>query len=178
MSSNFFNHFLENDKTDIDIFQGATILVVDDHQDMLLVMTELFESYGIQVLRASNALTGLEVIKQYAVDLLISDITMPLNDGYWLIQKIRSLEYSQTREIPAIAFTGNTEDKADKKALASGFQAYIQKPSTATELITEVAKLLKSRKYTLCQGEYLQEAKCDLCFGFLNISIPDFTLLW
>ncbi|MFS0520059.1 response regulator [Nostoc sp. UIC 10607] len=149
MSDKFFNRDLEKDRTDINIFQGMTILVVDEHQDMLLVMTELFESYGIQVLTASNALTGLEVIKQFNVDLLISDITMPLKDGYWLIQNIRSLTHPQTREIPAIAFTGNTEDKADKKALISGFQVYIQKPSTATELITEVAKLLKSRKYTL-----------------------------
>ncbi|MEJ6485712.1 response regulator [Nostoc punctiforme UO1] len=137
--------YSSDNRINIDISQGVTILVVDDNQDMILVMTELFENYGIQVLTASNALTGLEVIKQYAVDLLISDITMPLEDGYWLIQKIRSLQHPQTRKIPAIAFTGNTEDKADKKALASGFQAYIQKPSTTTELITEVAKLLKNQ---------------------------------
>ncbi len=118
-------------------------------------MTQLLESYGIQVLTTCNALTGLEVIKQTPVDLLISDITMPSKDGYWLIQKIRSLQHPQTREIPAIAFTGNTEDKADKKALEFGFQAYIQKPSTAIELITEVAKLLKSRKYRLV-GDYLR----------------------
>ncbi|MBD6620422.1 response regulator [Komarekiella sp. 'clone 1'] len=147
--------YSSDDRTNINIFQGVTILVVDDHQDMLLVMTQLLESYGIQVLATSSALTGLEVTKQTPVDLLISDITMPYLDGYWLIQKIRSLTHPQTCSIPAIAFTGNTEDKADKKALASGFQAYIQKPSTATELITEVAKLLKSRKYRLV-GDYLR----------------------
>ncbi|WP_320073131.1 response regulator [Nostoc sp. MG11] len=155
MTLDLVSVYSSDDRINIDIFQGVTILVVDDHQDMLLVMTRLLESYGIQVLTSSSALTGLEIIKQFNVDLLISDITMPVKDGYWLIQKIRSLQHPQTRKIPAIAFTGNTEEKADKKALASGFQAYIQKPSSATELIIEVAKLLKSRKYTLV-GDYLR----------------------
>ncbi|WP_348535457.1 response regulator [Komarekiella delphini-convector] len=155
MTLDLVSVYSSDDRINIDIFQGITILVVDDHQDMLLVMARLLESYGIQVFTSSSAMTGLEIIKQFSVDLLISDITMPFKDGYWLIQKIRSLQHPQTRKIPAIAFTGNTEEKADKKALASGFQAYIQKPSSATELILEVAKLLKSRKYTLVD-DYLR----------------------
>lgn len=162
MTLDLVSVYSSDDRINIDIFQGVTILVVDDHQDMLLVMTRLFESYGIQVLTSSSALTGLEVIKQFNVDLLISYITMPFKDGYWLIQKIRSLQHPQTRKIPAIAFTGSTEEKVDKKALASGFQAYIQKPSSVTELIIEVAKLLKSRKYRLV-GDYLRfEPECML----------------
>jgi two-component system OmpR family response regulator len=130
---------------DIDIFRGLIILTVDDDKNILVLISYIFKKYGIQVMTADNALSAFKLIQQHRVDLLISDITMPDLDGYWLIQKIRSLGDRQTCSIPAIALTGNTEEQADKKALASGFQAYIQKPSTATQLITQVAKILKKR---------------------------------
>jgi CheY-like chemotaxis protein len=74
---------------------------------------------------------------------------MPEKSGYWLIGKVRSLQHLQTRKIPAIAFTG--EEKAFEKVITSGFQSYIQKPSSPTELITEVTKLLsvKSNRFFL-----------------------------
>jgi two-component system, OmpR family, response regulator len=128
---------------DINIFKGLTILTVDDDKNMLVLISYIFKRYGIQVMTADNALSAFELIQQDRVDLLISDITMSYLDGYWLIQKIRSFPHRQTCSIPAIALTGNSEEEGEKKALASGFQAYIQKPSTATELITKVAKLLK-----------------------------------
>ncbi|MEH1797590.1 MAG: response regulator [Nostoc sp.] len=143
MPDNFEATRPEKDRRDLDIFQGLTILVVDDSTDILFLITYIFESYGIQVITASNALEAFEIIKQYQVDLLIIDIDMPFEKGYSLIQKVRSLTSLLTREIPAIAFTGSSEDKVDKKALASGFQSYMQKPSDLEQFITEVAKLLQ-----------------------------------
>ncbi|MHC5758135.1 response regulator [Nostoc sp.] len=143
MPDNFEATRPEKDRRDLDIFQGLTILVVDDSTDILFLITYIFESYGIQVITASNALEAFEIIKQYQVDLLIIDIDMPFENGYSLIQKVRSLTSPLTREIPAIAFTGSSKDKADKKALASGFQSYMQKPSDLEQFITEVAKLLQ-----------------------------------
>ncbi|MEH1800476.1 MAG: response regulator [Nostoc sp.] len=143
MPDNFEDTRSEKDTRDLDIFQGLTILVVDDSTDILFLITYIFESYGIQVITASNASAAFEIIKQYQVDLLIIDIAMPLENGYSLIQKVRSLTSPLAREIPAIAFTGSSEDKVDKKALASGFQTYIQKPSDLEQFITEVAKLLQ-----------------------------------
>lgn len=139
MTDCFFNDYPQKD---IDILKGVTILVVDDTEAFLLLITYILESYGIQVITTDNANSALEMIKRYQVDLLISDIAMTEASGYWLIQKVRSLSHPQKREIPAIAFTGNTEAKAQEQALKSGFQTYLQKPSSPTELITEVAKLL------------------------------------
>jgi len=128
----------------IDIFKEVTILVVvDDAKDICVLITYIFESYGIRVMTASNALAGFEVIKQFPVDILIIDINMPGESGYWLIQIVRSLSLPQKREIPAIAFSSSNDSKGHKQAFASGFQTYIKKPSNATSLITEVAKLLR-----------------------------------
>ena len=143
VSNNLGDAHFQDDARNLNIFKGLTILAVDDDQNMLFLITEIFEIYGIKVMTASNALEAFEVIKQCKLDLLISDINMPEEDGYWLIRKVRTLTLSEKREIPAIAFTGNTEDKAEKKALASGFQTYIQKPSDVEQLVTETAKLLQ-----------------------------------
>ncbi|MBE8987452.1 response regulator [Nostoc sp. LEGE 12450] len=139
MSDNFFDLHLEDD---IDIFKGLTILAVDDTNDILILISYIFESYGIHVMTASSATAAFEIIKQFPVDLLISDIAMPEKSGYWLIQKVRTLTHPQKREIPAIAFTGSVEDNSSEKALAFGFHIYLQKSSTPKLLITEVVKLL------------------------------------
>ncbi|WP_341532194.1 response regulator (plasmid) [Nostoc sp. UHCC 0302] len=149
MSENFVAPNQENDRTDIDIFKELTILVIDDLEDNLVLMSFILESYGIQVVTASNAKDGLEAVKQSPVDILISDINMPFKDGYWLIQEIRSLPLPQKRDIPAIAVTGDVEFQVRSKALAAGFQAYMEKPLAPEQLIAEVAKLLKSRKEKL-----------------------------
>ncbi|MEJ6485999.1 response regulator [Nostoc punctiforme UO1] len=153
MAESYCDEYFEDD---IDIFKGMTILVVDDTNDFLLLTTYILESYGFRVMTASNASTAFEVLKQFRVDLLISDIAMPEEDGYFLIRKLRKLPQFKTREIPAIAFSGCAEGKTRSKALASGFQTYLQKPSTATELITEVAKLLliESKKTPMFLGKY------------------------
>ncbi|MDF5711813.1 MAG: response regulator [Nostoc sp. S4] len=147
----------KKDRKDLDIFQGLTILVVDDSTDILFLIPYIFESYGIQVITASNASTAFEIIKRFPVDLLIIDIAMPFKNGYSLIQKVRSLTPPLIREIPAIAFTGSSEDKVDKKALASGFQIFIQKPTDLEQFITEVLKLLQlscKRKCPLFNNYY------------------------
>jgi two-component system, OmpR family, response regulator len=143
VSNNFETTYFEDDTKDLDIFKGLTILAVDDDENILFFMTEIFEIYGINVMTASNALEALELIEQFHLDLLISDINIPGEDGYWLIRKVRTLTPPKKREIPAIAFTGKAESKSNNKALASGFQTYIQKPSHVEELVTETTKLLK-----------------------------------
>ncbi|MBD2362529.1 response regulator [Anabaena minutissima FACHB-250] len=143
MPNNFEIANISNDIRDLAILKGITILAVDNDQDILVLITDILEAYGIQVLTALSAISALEMIKQFPVDLLISDINMPGEDGYWLIQKVRTLTPPQKREIPAIAFTGNAKDQADQKARESGFQSYLQKPSTVNKLVTEIAKLLQ-----------------------------------
>ncbi|MBG1241042.1 response regulator [Nostoc sp. NZL] len=144
------------DIKNVDIFKGMTILIVDDNQDILVLISRVLKKYGIQVMTASSALEAFEIIKRCKLDLLISDIDMPGESGYSLIQKVRTLKSAQIREIPAIAFSGSAEDKVHTKALASGFQTYMKKPSNPTQLIIEVAKLLRcsSKKSFSLFGDY------------------------
>ncbi|MFN6469517.1 MAG: response regulator [Nostoc sp. SerVER01] len=142
VSINVDNFHHQEDRKNIGIFQGRTILVVDDNEDIIALITCILKNYGIRVITASSALEAFEILKKMTVDLLISDIDMPENSGYLLIQKMRMIASAKIREIPAIAFSNCAENKAYKQALACGFQSYMKKPSNPTKLITEVAKLL------------------------------------
>lgn len=142
-STNLRNANFQEDKIDLDRLKGRTILAVDNDYCLLSLLADIFESYGLKVLTALSAISAFEIIKKFPVDILISDITMIGEDGYWLIQKIRTLTHPQIREIPAIAFSGHAEDRIQKEALAYGFQTYIQKPAGIMELLTEILKLLR-----------------------------------
>ncbi|WP_375479267.1 response regulator [uncultured Nostoc sp.] len=140
VSTNLAHANLKDNIKNLNSFKGSTILAVDDDLNILFLITEIFESCGIKVITADNALEAFEAIEQFQLDLLISDINMPGKSGYWLIQKVRTLTPPKKRKIPAIAFTGNTD--AHNEAIAFGYQTYIQKPRMG-ELVTETARLLR-----------------------------------
>lgn len=144
ISSNCGQSHLENKKIDLDILKGMKIMAVDDHQNLLFLISEFFAWYEIKIITVSNALAALEIIEQSQLDLLISDITMPGKDGYWLIEKVRTLTCPQKRKLPAIAFTSIYDHQARQKIKAAGFQSYIQKSSGGNQLIIEAAKLLRN----------------------------------
>lgn len=144
MSENSFETHPKQEIEDFNIFNGLIILLVDDNKDILELVTDILESYGIEVLTASSAWAAFEIIQQSKVDLLISDIAMPEEDGYSLIQKVRLLTPIQIKEIPAIAFTGDANEQTHEKALKFGFQICLNKPCSGRRLITEIAKLRNS----------------------------------
>ena len=68
--------------------------------------------------------------------MLVSDIGMPGEDGYWLIREVRSRGYS----LPAVALTAYASEADRERALAAGFQAHISKPTEPAALISAVAE--------------------------------------
>jgi CheY-like chemotaxis protein len=72
---------------------------------------------------------------------LISDIALPGEDGYGLIQKVRALPAGQGGSIPAVAVTAHARTEDRIRALLAGFQLYVPKPVEAAELVAVVASL-------------------------------------
>ena len=66
---------------------------------------------------------------------------MPIEDGYNLIEQIRSLEPASSRQIPAVAITAYAREEDRRRALAAGYQSYLPKPIEPAELIAVVADL-------------------------------------
>ncbi len=120
---------------------GLRVLVVDDSVDTLELIAFILEQSKAQVMRAASAHEAFEAIAQSKPDILISDISMPDEDGYSLIARLRTLEAKQGSQIPAVALTAFARDEDCTRALAAGFQMHLSKPVEPAELVALVADL-------------------------------------
>ncbi len=135
-------HPRKGESTPLDVsLAGLRILVVDDEPDGREVVTRVLQEYHATAFMASSAQDALDILQREKVDLVISDIGMPERDGYWLIQKIRSLPPEDGGTVPAAALTAFARTEDRKRVLLSGYQTHIPKPVEASELITVVASL-------------------------------------
>ena len=121
--------------------EGLKILVVDDEPDTREILRRLLESGGALVLLAASAREALALLREEKPCLLISDIGMPHEDGYWLIQQVRALAPEDGGAIPAVALTALARAEDRLRALRAGFQAHTAKPVETAELIYVAAGL-------------------------------------
>ena len=122
------------------LLSGVNVLLVDDDSDTLQVMATALAGRQANVTAVSSAGEAIQAIKQKRPDVLVSDIAMPDEDGYGLIQKVRLLENGESQSIPAVAITAYAKEEDRKRALSSGFQIYLAKPVELTELVKVVAR--------------------------------------
>lgn len=127
---------------------GLQILVVDDEADSRELVAFVLEQAGAVVTRVSSGIEALQIIKQSAPDLIVSDIGMPEMDGYMLMQQVRRLE--QGRTVPAgasllpkaIALTAYAGEFDRQQALQAGFQRHLSKPIEPEGLIQAIVALI------------------------------------
>lgn len=117
------------------------ILVIDDAADNRELIRFILEQCHAQVREADSAETGFALLVQQPPEILISDISMPGEDGYSLLRRIRSLPPDQGRDTLAIALTAYARPEDERDALEAGFQRYLAKPVNPYELVAVVANL-------------------------------------
>ena len=135
-------------------FRGFRILVVDDETDTRDFYTAVLEEHGAEVIAVASADEALEAISRQRPDVLISDIGMPVRDGYSLIRQLRASELQEGGMLPAIALTAYARDVDRQQALAAGFQKHLAKPVEPNKLVAVVAHLIGQS-----QGNRAGEAK-------------------
>ncbi|MCY7284798.1 MAG: response regulator [Cyanobacteria bacterium CAN_BIN43] len=122
---------------------GLQILVVDNEVDTLELLKFVLEDYGAQVqtvTTAKDAIAALSVTPS-RYDVLVSDIGMPDENGYFLIQQVRSLSAEAGGQIPAIALTAYASEAERQRAIESGFQRHVAKPVEPVQLGWTIANL-------------------------------------
>jgi CheY-like chemotaxis protein len=117
------------------------VLVVDDEEDTRDLIMIMLTRCGAEVLTVATAADALDELERWNPDVLISDIGMPVEDGYSLIRKVRAQESAQHNRIPAIALTAYASVQDRLRALSAGFQMHVTKPLEPSELIAVVANL-------------------------------------
>jgi signal transduction histidine kinase/ActR/RegA family two-component response regulator len=119
---------------------GLRILFVDDDSDTCRLVKDVLEQCNAEVFTAISASEALAQFDEWKPDLLISDLGMPEQDGFALIQMLRERGIS---ELPAVAFTAYTADEDRRRSLVAGYQLHLAKPiepAAFTSAIAEVAR--------------------------------------
>lgn len=119
------------------------ILLVDDEKDARDVVEFILQQAGAKVIVAQSAREALTAFSQSKIDLVVSDIGMPLMNGYMLIQQIRTMPAEQGGQVPAIALTAYAGESDRQQAISAGFQQHISKPVESEELIKAIVNLIK-----------------------------------
>ena len=120
------------------------ILIVDDNSTNLYVLKSLLESESMETITAKNGKEALAKARSHPPDLIVSDILMPVMDGYTLCRHWKSDD--QLKHIPFIFYTATyTEAKDEKFALSLGADLFIVKPQEPEVLINMLSKFLSAQ---------------------------------
>jgi len=122
-----------------DKLPGA-ILVVDDEEVMLKVLTRILERQGHRVITASSGEKALEALRGNKISLLFSDIVMSPMSGLELASQVKK----ENPDLPVLLMTGQTTKHLKEEMLAARADGFIAKPFKNTEVLAEVDRLLRS----------------------------------
>lgn len=123
---------------------GVRVLIVDDEPDSRELFASILQSAGASVLTASSAADALRLLADEGADALLSDIEMPGEDGYQLLQRARA-----DPRIPrfiAVAVTAYARTVDRRRALEAGFEWHLSKPVEPVELVVVIASLVDARR--------------------------------
>ncbi|MDT7605062.1 MAG: hypothetical protein QOF61_3059 [Acidobacteriota bacterium] len=124
--------------------QGVNVLVVDDDEDTLQMLSVMLAGYSAEVRAAASEAEALKVLERFEPDVVVSDLAMPEADGYSLINKLRALDAQRGRHTPVVALTAYVRVEDRVRALSAGFNMFVPKPVEPEELLTAIARLAES----------------------------------
>lgn len=116
---------------------SVRILIVEDNLDTLEMLTRILKIAGAVVHPCSNVADAMAVALKHDIDIVVTDIGMPDEDGYVLLQRLRSLK----GQIPAIAVTAFATAVDRARSTEAGFQRHFSKPFKPDELIQAIRAL-------------------------------------
>lgn len=120
----------------------ATVMIVEDNKEMsAFIADEVNENYNVLI--AGNGAEALEWLKKESIQLIISDVMMPVMDGFALLQSVKTnIEFSH---IPVIMLTAKNTMQSRLEGLELGADAYIDKPFSTNLLMAQISNLLSNR---------------------------------
>lgn len=121
--------------------KGLRVLVVDDHDDARELVRVVFEKHGADVLAAASTPQAVEAYVHHACEVALIDLSMPGEDGFACLAKLRQLAAQHQRPLRAIALTAHTGEAFRGRALAEGFTSHVAKPISPEQLVRVVADL-------------------------------------
>jgi signal transduction histidine kinase/DNA-binding response OmpR family regulator len=125
-----------------EILDTPVVLIVEDNKDLVDFIEEILRSQYV-ILTAENGLIGERIALEKIPDLIISDVMMPIKNGYEMCKTLKTDE--KTNHIPIIMLTAKGDHEHKMEGLLQGANAYLTKPFDDEELIVTIKNLIKSR---------------------------------
>ena len=119
-------------------------LIVEDHPDLLEVLTLQLEKMGFAVVSANTGMEGVTKAVEEKPQLILMDIMMPGMDGREATHRIRSNQ--ETKEIPILVITALTKESQLRECIKAGCNNYIVKPFTPEKLLKKIQTVLDPHK--------------------------------
>jgi CheY-like chemotaxis protein len=116
------------------------ILVIEDNEQNLYLVTFMLEVRGYEVIQAQHGQQGIELAAQVEPALILLDIQLPVMDGYTVAQELRN--NPALDEVPIVAVTSYAMAGDRERTLAAGCTGYIEKPINPDTFIAEVERHL------------------------------------
>jgi signal transduction histidine kinase/CheY-like chemotaxis protein len=131
--------------------EADVVLFVEDNEDVREFVRASLAPAGYRLLEAANGLLGVEMALEHVPDLIVSDVMMPLLDGYGVVRQLKA--HDATSHVPIVLLTAKSAGPDRLEGLETGADAYLGKPFSARELRAQVRNLLalRDRNRTLTQ---------------------------
>jgi CheY-like chemotaxis protein/two-component sensor histidine kinase len=117
---------------------GLRILFAEDDEDTREAVVAALASSGAEVQAVASAEQALSELDRRVPHVLITDISMPERDGFWLLTQVRA----KNQVLPVIALTAHTRAEDEQRALQAGFTRHVAKPVEPHELIDQVRQVV------------------------------------
>jgi DNA-binding response OmpR family regulator len=121
----------------------ASILVVDDNQDIRDLISHFLSADGFHLFTATDGESALNILKRNQIDLVLLDVMMPGISGLDLLREIRANSDKKLRDIPVMMITAKTGTDDIDKALSLGANSYIVKPFRGNAIREKVRAILE-----------------------------------
>ena len=119
-------------------------LIIEDHPDLLEVLTLQLEKMGFAVVSANTGMEGVTKAVEEKPQLILMDIMMPGMDGREATHRIRSNQ--ETKDIPILVITALTKESQLRECIKAGCNDYIVKPFTPEKLLKKIQTVLDPHK--------------------------------
>jgi PAS domain S-box-containing protein len=123
------------------LLSGVRVLLVDDDRETLDLLVTVIRSCGGEARATASARDAMSALGEWRPNVLVSDISMPGEDGYSLIRRVRALPASEGGSTPALALTAMAADEDRGIALGAGFDVHLAKPVHPEQVISAIATL-------------------------------------
>jgi CheY-like chemotaxis protein len=120
---------------------GRHVLVVDDNEDTRNVLATMLEAHGATVATAPSVADARIALANRLPDVLITDLAMPVEDGFGLLEYCRHHSDARLQSLPILALTAYGGQQAHDRVIAAGFDAYLAKPVEPIEVGRVVREL-------------------------------------